>query len=83
MKLPTPDRDHIVSWVTDAYDKISEESIRRTFQSIGYNCAEFEVNNEMTNNNSNDIDNSNIIIEDFEEEGTINIHDLNLHIPTY
>jgi DDE superfamily endonuclease len=84
MKLPTPDRDDIVSWVTDAYDKISEESIRRTFQSIGYNCAEFADNNEMTNNSSsNDNDNSNIILEDFEEEGTINTHDLYLHIPTY
>jgi hypothetical protein len=42
MKLPTPDRDDIFTWVHEAYDKISEESIWRTFQLIGFRCEEFE-----------------------------------------
>jgi hypothetical protein len=82
MKLPTPDRDDIVTWLTDAYDKILEYSMQRTFQSIGFNCAEFEVNNEMKNNSSNDFIN-NTIIKDLEEEGNISNHYLYLHIPTY
>jgi hypothetical protein len=57
----------------DTNNKISEESIRRTFRSIGFNCAAFEFNNETTHS----------IIEDFEEEGTICTHNLYLHIPTY
>jgi DDE superfamily endonuclease len=74
MKLPTPTRDDIVTWVTDAYAKILEEIIRRTFISIGYNCAEFEVS-------SSDMDTI-TVVEDFEEEGTINTHDLYLHVPS-
>jgi DDE superfamily endonuclease/Tc5 transposase DNA-binding domain len=74
MKLPTPTRDDIVKWVTDAYEKIPEESIRRTFISIGYNCAEFEES-------SSDMDTI-TVVEDFEEEGTINTHDLYLHVPS-
>jgi DDE superfamily endonuclease len=71
MKLPTPDRDDIVTWVHEAYDKISEESVRRTFQSIGFRCAEFEEeDNHMVELN----------IEDKEEEGTIDSHDLFLGV---
>ena len=47
MKLPTPDRDDIVQWVHNAYNKISEESIRKTFRSIGYKCCEFEENDAI------------------------------------
>jgi hypothetical protein len=61
MKLPTPDRDNIITWVHEAYEKISEIS-HKTFQSIGFRCAEFEEeDNHMVEFN----------IEDKEEEGTI------------
>jgi hypothetical protein len=71
MKLPTPDRDDIVQWVHDAYEKITEIRIRKTFQSIGFRCAESEE------------EDNNIIefnIEYKEEEGTIDTHDLSLGI---
>jgi hypothetical protein len=71
MKLPTPDRDDLVTWVHEEYDKISEESIRRTFQSIGFRCAEFEEeDNHMVELN----------FLDKEEEGTIDTHDLFLDV---
>jgi hypothetical protein len=74
MKLPTPTRDDIVKWVIDAYAKIPEESIRRTFISIGYNRAKFEVSSSVMDTIT--------VVEDFEEEGTINTHDLYLHVPS-
>jgi hypothetical protein len=74
MKLPTPICDDIVTWVTDTYHKIPAKSTRRTFTSIGYNCDK-EIS-------SSDMD-SITVVEEFEEEGTINTHDLYLHVPTY
>ncbi len=74
MKLPTPDRDDIVQWVHNAYNKISEESIRKTFRSIGYKCCEFEENDAI------DFE---YIIENEEEEGTIDTKDLFLNVPDF
>jgi DDE superfamily endonuclease len=74
MRLPTPTCDDMVKWVTNAYAKIPEESIWRTFISIGYNCAKFEIS-------SSDMDTI-TEVEDFEEYGMINSHNLYLHIPS-
>ena len=71
MKLPTPEREDIMKWVHEAYDKISEESIRKTFRSIGYKCSELEGNFAEVND----------VIEEQEEEGTIDTRDLFLNVP--
>jgi hypothetical protein len=48
-KLPSPDIPNIVEWVNFAYDKISEETIRKTFCLIGF----------VVPNNNDDADNEN------------------------
>jgi hypothetical protein len=60
MKLLKIDRDDIVSWIIDTYDNILEESKQHTFQSFGFNCAGFEIDNKEMKNIT--------IIKDFEEE---------------
>lgn len=74
MKLPTPTKEDIIDWVIKSYDRISEESIRKTFLSIGYKIdlstptIEQETNIQNMDNNYN-------------EEGQIDFHDLYLRQP--
>jgi hypothetical protein len=75
MKTPTPDREDIVKWVTDAYDKISKASANR-----------LQLRQELTNSNgktkSTEMD-TDTVVKDFEEEGTITTLDPYFHFPTY
>jgi hypothetical protein len=42
VKLPTPDRDNIVTSAHEVYENILEVNIQKTFQLIGFRFAEFE-----------------------------------------
>jgi hypothetical protein len=35
-KFPTPEREDVYDWVVDSFDKVSSESIRKTYKHIGY-----------------------------------------------
>jgi DDE superfamily endonuclease len=45
-RLPQPTMENIVEWVNNAYDKINERSLVKTFLSIGYNVPGMPLIND-------------------------------------
>jgi hypothetical protein len=48
LKLPVPTKEDMINWVTNSYDRISEESARKTYTT--------NTNLQTINNNKNDED---------------------------
>jgi hypothetical protein len=77
MKLPVPTKEDIINWVTDSYNRISEESVKKKFPCVGYklndNATAQQIQQTPTSLSTHEnIDNV---------EGLTNFHDLYLHSP--
>lgn len=83
-KFPTPVNSDIMAWVEYAYSMISEESIRKTFWSIGYRHPEDEdaaVTNELQNFAFAEHGNANDNFSTNTNQETVQIHGVNLLPP--
>jgi hypothetical protein len=45
-KLPMPERDDVYGWVVEAFEKVSSESIVKTFKYIGFVAADIDDDNK-------------------------------------
>lgn len=90
-KLPLPTHLNIIDWVRKSYDLITEESIAKTFHSIGYRFPTPDGSNQFKTANDDDICNvdkedediCNVDEDSSDEEGNvINFDDNSVILPS-
>jgi hypothetical protein len=81
-RLPVPNRNNVMEWVDFAFNNISNESIAKTFKSIGYVFPQNANQNENGNENENENENENVDIDDneFDLQSAVSTHEDNDNI---